>query len=430
MSAVPPLTRRMLELIDASPTPFHAVAEAARRLEAGGWRRLREEDAWPLSPGARGYVTRNGSSLLAFEVGQEEPARAGFRIVGAHTDSPNLRLKPLPELVKEGCRQLAVEPYGGLIQATWLDRDLSLAGRVFVQDRDEPLLLKVNRPVCRIPNVAIHLNREVNEKGLVLNAQQHLPPLVGLEPATADPEWFKAFLAAELGTDAPVTSFDLMLFDVQPSCVSGLENEFVHAPRLDNLASCHAGLEALLAASGQGPAPFTRVIALHDHEEVGSQSAEGAGSNLLLSLLERVTLARGGSAEDLHRAVARSLLVSADMAHAVHPSWADKHEPRHMPRLNQGPVLKVNTEMRYATNAETAARFEKLARRADVALQRFVTRSDLRCGSTIGPISAARTGLPTVDVGNPMLSMHSVREMAGSLDQERMVRVMTELFRG
>ena len=428
--AVPPLTRRLLELIDASPTPFHATAEVARRLEAAGFQRLREEDAWSLQPGGKHYLTRNGSTLVAFEVGQEPPGRAGFRIVGAHTDSPNLRLKPHPELSKEGYRQLAVEPYGGVLLATWLDRDLSLAGRVFVQDRPEPLLLRVPRPVCRIPNVAIHLNREVNDKGLVVNPQQHLPPLVGLEPAQADPEWFRAFLAAELSTDAPVLAFDLMLYDVQPSTVSGLEGEFVHAPRLDNLASCHAGLEALLAAQARGPAPFTRVIALYDHEEVGSQSAEGAGSNALLASMERVALARGGSREELHRAVARSLLVSADMAHAIHPNWSDRHEPRHAPRLNQGPVLKLNSEMRYATNADTAARFERLARRADVSLQRFVTRSDMRCGSTIGPISASRTGVPTVDVGNPMLSMHSIREMAGSQDQERMVRVLTELFVG
>ena len=427
--AVAPMTRRMLELIDASPTPFHAVAEVARRLEAAGWQRFKEEDVWSLEPGTRGWVTRNGSTLIAFEVGREEPARAGFRVVGAHTDSPNLRLKPSPEVTKEGYRQLAVEPYGGLILATWLDRDLSLAGRVFVQDREEPLLLCVRRPLCRIPNVAIHLNREVNEKGLLVNPQQHMPPLLGLEPAEADPAWFKGFLGRELGIDAPILSFDLMLFDLQPSTVSGLEGEFVHAPRLDNLASCHAGMEALLAAAAAGPAPFTRAIALWDHEEVGSQSAEGAGSPVLQTVLERITLARGGTREDLHRATSRSLLVSADMAHALHPNWPDKHEPRHQPRINQGPVLKINSEMRYATNADTAARFERLARKADVTLQRFVTRSDLRCGSTIGPISAARLGMPTVDVGNPMLSMHSVREMCGSQDQEMMVRVLTELFR-
>lgn len=426
----PTPTRRMLELIDASPTPFHAVAETAARLEAAGFERLREEEAWELTPSGRYYATRNGSTLVAFVVGAESPGDAGFRLVGAHTDSPNLRLKPQPAYAKEGYRQLGVEVYGGVLLATWADRDLSLAGRVVLADREEPVLLRVERPLCRVSNIAIHLNREVNQKGLLLDKQQHLPPLVGLEPdGEADERWFEGFLAAEVGAEPDaILGFDLMLYDVQPSAVSGLAGEFVHAPRLDNLASCHAGLEALIAGADAGEASATRGIALYDHEEVGSESAEGAASNFLAAILERVTLARGGTREDLHRAVARSTFVSADMAHAVHPNYADRSEPRHMPKLNAGPVIKINSRLRYASNADTSSRFERLAREADVAVQKFVNRTDMACGSTIGPITATRLGMPTVDVGNPMLAMHSVREMAGSRDQEAMIRVMTRLL--
>ena len=424
------VTRRMLDLIDASPTPFHAVAAVAARLEEAGYSRLQEADAWTLSAGAKHYVTRNGSTLIAFEVGSAPVAEAGFRLVGAHTDSPNLRLKPHPGYVKEGYRQLGVEPYGGVLLATWADRDLGLAGRVFVDGRPEPVLLRIDRPLARVTNLAIHLHRDVNEKGLKLDKQTHLPPLVGLEGDVEDPAWFATFLAQEAGCDAAaLLGFDLMFHDLLPSAVGGLGDEFVFAPRLDNLASCHAGLEALLAAGEAGPAAVTRGIALYDHEEVGSTSAEGADSPFLAGVLERIALATGGSREDVHRATAQSLFVSADMAHAVHPNYADRHEPKHMPRLGQGPVIKVNNNQRYATNADTASRFEAAARRVDVPVQKFVNRSDLRCGSTIGPITASRLGMPTLDVGNPMLSMHSAREMCGSQDQALMVKVMAELFR-
>jgi len=252
---------------------------------------------------------------------------------------------------------------------------------------------------------------------------------VGLEGDPADPKWFQTFLAGEVGCEpAALLGFDLMLHDLQPSVVGGIGGEFVFAPRLDNLASCHAGLEALLAAGQGGPGSATRGIALYDHEEVGSQSAEGADSPFLVGVLERIAIATGGGREDVHRGLTRSLFVSADMAHAVHPNYADRHEPRHMPKMGAGPVIKINSNQRYATNADTASRFEVAARSVEVPVQKFVNRTDLRCGSTIGPITASRLGMPTVDVGNPMLSMHSAREMAGSQDQDGMVRVMTALF--
>lgn len=428
MPETPTLTRSLLSYVEASPTPFHAVAEARARLAAHGFTALDERDAWRLEAGARHVVVRHDSTLVAFALGSAPPAEAGFLLIGAHTDSPNLRLKPRGELNRNGFRQFAVEVYGGVLLHTWLDRDLSLAGRVFVAGEEQPRLLRMTRPLCRVPSLAIHFDREVNDRGLVLHKQNHLPPLVGL--GGGDEGWLNALLSAELGVPADaIAGADLMLHDAVPPCVSGVDGEFVHAPRLDNLASCHAALEALCAAAPGRPAP-TLVIALYDHEEVGSQSAEGASSAFLWSLLERIVRTTGGTAEDVHRALARSLCVSADMAHGVHPNYADLHEPQHAPRLGGGPVIKLNSNQRYATNGATALRFERAAQAAGVPVQRFVMRSDLPCGSTIGPITAARLGVATVDVGNPMLSMHSIRELASSQDQAAMVAALTALFAG
>lgn len=429
MSDVSPVTSRLLEFIDASPTPYHAVQEMTRTLVAHGFAVISEVDAWKLAPGGRYLVTRNGSSLVAFVVGTGVAAESGFRFVGGHSDSPNLRLKPRPEIISQGFRQLGVEVYGGVLLSTWLDRDLSLAGRVYVADRPEPLLLKVDRPLCRIPNLAIHLDRGVNEDGVKLNSQNHMPPILAMLGDPEDPTWARTIIGNELSVDpGAILGYDLMLFDTQKSTVSGLEGEFIHAPRLDNLGSCHAAMEALLASLERGTPRSTVGFVVYDHEEVGSETAQGAASTFLESVLERVVLITGGNREDLRRATARSLFVSADMAHAIHPNRADRHEPFHQPRLNMGPVIKVNSNQRYATDGSTAASFLQLAREAGVTTQYFVTRTDLPCGSTIGPITASRLGMPTVDVGNPMLSMHSAREMAGSRDPEQMVKIMARLF--
>ncbi|MEM9176830.1 MAG: M18 family aminopeptidase [Myxococcota bacterium] len=424
----------LLSFIDRSPTPYHAVAESAARLEAAGYARLEEGDAWSLDAGDRCYVVRAGGSIAAFEVGRAAPAEAGFRVVGAHTDSPNLRIKPEADVRAHGYRQLAVEPYGGVLLHTWLDRDLSLAGRVTLRSGEgtETRLVDFGRPLLRVPNLAIHLYREINTEGLKLNAQRHLAPLLGLGADGA----FVDLLCAELGREGAmvepedVLAWDLMAYDTQPSSVSGAENEFIHAPRLDNLASSHAGLCALVAAGEAGAADVTRVVVLYDHEEVGSRSTQGAGGTFLEDTLRRVANAAGDDAEAMERAVARSWLVSADMAHAIHPNYADRHEPGHRPKIGEGPVIKTNSNQAYATDAESAGFFSSLCGRVGVTPQNFVTRSDLGCGSTIGPISAARVGIRTVDVGNPMLSMHSVREMAGSADVAPMIDVLVELFRG
>jgi aspartyl aminopeptidase len=430
----------LLAFIDRSPTPYHAVAESTTRLEAAGFERLDETDVWSLSRGDRRYVVRAGGSLAAFEVGSDPVAEAGFRVVGAHTDSPNLRIKPSPDVSAKGYRQLAVEPYGGVLLHTWLDRDLSLAGRVTLREkngRTVTRLVDFARPLMRVPSLAIHLYRELNEQGLKLNAQQHLVPIIGLEhdPGLID-LLCQEFAANGLARPAQedVLAWDLMAYDVQPSTRSGAEGEFIHAPRLDNLASSHAGLSALIEAGATGESASTRVVVLYDHEEVGSRSSHGAGGPFLADTLSRIVSSVGpaeaDSAQSLARAISRSWLISADMAHAIHPNYAERHEPGHQPVIGGGPVIKTNAGQSYATDSETAGLFAGLCKGAGVKWQNFVTRSDLGCGSTIGPISAARVGIRTVDVGNPMLSMHSCREMAGASDVEPMIRVLAKFFAG
>jgi len=426
------LVADLLRFLDRSPTPYHAVAESVRRLEAVGFRRLDPGESWSLGAGDRAYALRGEGSLVAFEMGQAAPAEAGFRWIGAHTDSPNLRLKPRPDSSAEGFRQLGVEVYGGALLHTWLDRDLSLAGRVSLAGEAAPRieLVDFGRPLLRVPNLAIHLLQGDERRSLALNPQKHLLPVLGLEGVAA----LEDLLARELragGVEArpeDVLAFDLMAYDTQPACVAGAEGEFVQSARLDNLASCHAALVALAEAVGRGPARATRGLVLYDHEEVGSRSAAGAGGTLLQETLSRAVGAGKDAAPDaLPRALSRSLLVSADMAHAVHPNYADRHEPEHRPRIGRGPVIKHNAGQSYASDAASAGAFAELCRRAGVSLQHFASRNDQRCGSTIGPISAARVGIPTVDVGNPMLSMHSCREMAGSADVAPMIEVL-QLF--
>ncbi|HTO53204.1 MAG TPA: M18 family aminopeptidase [Myxococcota bacterium] len=427
-------SRDLLAFIDASPTPYHAVAEVSRRLAERGFRECSESELWSLSPGDRRFVVRNGGSLLAFQVGSESPVEGGFRIVGAHTDSPNLRAKPRADVAAHGYRQLAVEPYGGLLLHTWLDRDLSLAGRVTMREREgaRTLLVDFGRPLVRIPSLAIHLNRELRESGLKLNPETQAIPVLGLEGtpslAVLVATELRAQQLADVAPDA-ILAHDLMLYDSQPSAALGADGAFLAAPRLDNLASCHAATSALLGASGAGLPRHTGAIVLYDHEEVGSQSAQGAAGTFLLESLERVVGAfKGGAPQGFARARSRSLLISADMAHAVHPNFAEKHDAGHRPVLGRGPVIKTNVNQSYASDAKTAGMFAELCAELGIVPQQFSARNDGPCGSTIGPISAARTGIPAVDVGNPMLSMHSCREMAGAADVAPMIRVLERFF--
>ncbi|QPJ66460.1 MAG: M18 family aminopeptidase [Candidatus Nitrohelix vancouverensis] len=421
-------SRQLLSFINSAPTPFHAVSALVQLLKPRGFVELKEGEAWSLKKGGRYYVIRNGASIAAFTIGMRTPEETGFHIIGAHTDSPNLRLKPNPEYQKSGYVQLGVEVYGGALLASWTDRDLSLAGRVVHRSSDgiREGLLRFDRPMLRIPQLAIHLNREVNDKGLLLNRQLHLPPIFTQSEGKASPSsTLKQMLAEKLecGPD-DIVGLDLALYDTQPGSLGGAQEEFIFSPRLDNLASCHAATMALVESPEE--VETSRIVICYDHEEVGSGSAQGAVSPFLRDLLERSMQTPGREA--FLRALSRSFCISADMAHAVHPNYSDQHDSQHLPQLNKGPVIKWNSNQKYATDGKTCAQFDALCQKAGVPLQKFAIRSDLMCGSTIGPITASTLGIPTVDVGSPMLSMHSIREMSGSLDHEYVTRAFREYF--
>jgi aspartyl aminopeptidase len=419
------LNQGLIDFLKASPTPFHATASLAKRLEAAGYQRLDERDRWQTVPGGRYYLTRNDSSLIAIRLGKESPVSAGIRLVGAHTDSPCLRVKPQPELQRHGFLQLGVEVYGGALLAPWFDRDLSLAGRVtFRQDgRVASQLVDFRVPIAVIPNLAIHLNRGANE-GWPINAQNELPPILA-QVAGSERFDFRALLTEQLakehGVNADVVlDYELSFYDTQPAAVIGLNEEFIAGARLDNLLSCFAGLQALLRAEGEE----TCVLVCTDHEEVGSSSICGADGPLLEQTLQRLL----PDGDDYVRAIQRSLLVSADNAHGVHPNYADKHDGNHGPKLNAGPVIKVNSNQRYATNSETGGFFRHLCMAEEVPVQSFVVRSDMGCGSTIGPITSSRLGVRTVDIGLPTFAMHSIRELAGSHDLAHLVKVLGAFY--
>ena len=420
--------RRLLAYIDGSPSPFHACATAGEQLEGAGFAALSESDPWPTGPGK--HYLRRGGSLVAWATGAAHGPGTPFRIIGAHTDSPNLRVKPLPDAGRAGYRQLAVEVYGGALLNSWLDRDLGLSGRVVVRGSQGPVerLLRVDRPILRVPQLAIHLDREISTNGLLLNAQQHLSPVWGIGDVT--PGAFGSFVAEHLDVEASeVIAWDLMLHDVTPSTLAGASDELLSAARLDNLCSSWAALEALLAVADDGgsPGPIPLVV-LFDHEEIGSTSDRGAASTLLPAVTERIGLSLGGGRDDHLRALAGSMCCSADMAHATHPNYADKHEPGHQIAINGGPVLKVNSNVRYASDATSSAALVLACEQADVPLQRYAHRSDLPCGSTIGPITASVMGISTVDVGAPQLAMHSARELMGADDADYLRRALTSFL--
>jgi aspartyl aminopeptidase len=423
----------LIRFLNDSPTPFHAVETASARLEAAGAARLDEKESWALKPGQTSFVTRNGSSILAIRV-PADLSRPAFRIAAAHTDSPCLKLKPHPPESAANYRQWGVEVYGGVLYNSWLDRDLGVAGRVSRLDGGSvrSTLVRAEDKPFRIPQLAIHLDRGVNDSGLVLNAQRHLQPVLGLADSggsgRAPGRSLEGWLEETVGAPFESLAFELHMYDTSPASYGGIDDEFVFSGRLDNLAMSHAALEAFLAEPPAADA--IQVAALFDNEEVGSVSAQGADSNLIAVTMERILLSLGVGREESLAALARSCIVSADMAHALHPNYPEKHEPFHFPLINRGPVIKGNASLRYATNAETATLFRGWCGKAGVPVQDFVNRSDLACGTTIGPHIAAALGIPAVDVGNPMLSMHSAREMCGSEDHGMMIRALREFFRG
>jgi len=361
---------------------------------------------------------RDGS-LVAWTIPADAGSVTPFRIIGAHTDSPNLRLKPQPDLSRAGAHLLAVEVYGAVLFNAWLDRDLGLSGRVALRGGDLRLV-KIDRPIARIPQLAIHLDRDVNN-GLTLNPQQHLVPLWSVDQGS-----FRAFLADEVGAaESELVFWDLMFHDTNPGVVLGRDRELISAPRLDNLCSCWAAIDALTESE---PTDAINVVALFDHEEIGSSSNRGASSPILEATLERITLGLGGGREEWRRALAGSICLSADMAHATHPNYSERHEPNHWIALNGGPVVKTNVSERYATDAASVAQFIEACTAASIPLQHFVSRNDIPCGSTIGPITATRLGIRTFDVGAPQLAMHSARELMGVTDADLYRQALTEFF--
>lgn len=412
----------LMDFIQASPTPFHAVAAMSAQLEAAGFTYLPLDQAWELEKGRRYYTTRNDSSIIAFVYGRASLEEAGIRMLGAHTDSPCLRVKPIPEIYQHGYFQLAVEVYGGVLLNPWFDRDLSLAGRVTYQSGSElrSCLVDFKRPVAVIPSLAIHLDREVNSNRSI-NPQKDITPVVAL--ATDQKELsFRDLLVAELKSRHPeididrVLDFELSFYDSQAPALVGLNEEFIACARLDNLASCYLGLQAILQADGDQSV----MLICNDHEEVGSQSASGAQGPLAGDVLARWIPEHQARA----RAIECSMLISADNAHGVHPNYVDRHDPQHRPRLNGGPVIKINANQRYATNSETSAVFQRACAESKVPVQFFVSRNDMPCGSTIGPLTASGLGVATIDVGVPTFGMHSIRELAGTSDAYDFYRAM------
>lgn len=421
------LNQQLIDFIGRSPTPFHATAELKRELQQAGYQELSEGDRWQLQPGGRYLVARNDSSLIAFALGSADPSESGFRMVGAHTDSPCLRVKPEPQAVNKGYYQLGVEVYGGALLNPWFDRDLSLAGRLSYRDHAHRLgsvLIDFRRPVAVIPSLAIHLDREVNNARSI-NAQTQLPPVL-MRAAEGRAQEFRQLLLAQAREQHPqlaideVLDFELSFYDCQPGAVLGLKHEFIAAARLDNLLSCFIGAQALLASDQH----LARLLVCSDHEEVGSTSACGADGPFLKSVLQRIC----GDSESLARCIDRSWLISADNAHGIHPNYADKHDTNHGPLLNQGPVIKINANQRYATSSDSAALFRLLCQQAGVPVQSFVVRSDMACGSTIGPLTAASIGVRTLDVGVPTFAMHSIRELAGSADTGHLFTALKAFF--
>ncbi len=415
--------QQLCNFLTAATTPFHAVGQMIARLTTAGFSRLADDSEWQIKPGGRYFLTRNDSSLVAFIAGSDSPPAAGMRIIGAHTDSPCLMVKPSPELHSHGLFQLGVQVYGGALLNPWFDRDLSLAGRVSYLSHQGALyvaLVDFRAAIATIPSLAIHLDREANNSRAI-NPQTAIVPVLS-QLADEQKLDFRALLQARLQQEQPqcevqqILDYELSFYDTQPPALIGLHKEFIASARLDNLLSCFTGLQALL----QSDCRVSSLLICNDHEEVGSLSTSGAHGPLLASVLKRLA----GSHSDYAALAERSMIISADNAHAVHPNFADRHDENHGPRLNSGPVIKVNASQRYATNSETSGFFRMLAALEKVPVQSFVVRNDMACGSTVGPITAAVTGIRTLDIGVPTLAMHSIRELAGARDAWNLSRIL------
>ncbi|MBY0474722.1 MAG: M18 family aminopeptidase [Nitrosomonas sp.] len=428
------VVQHLLNFIDESPSPWHAVASIEAAIHAFQFVKLDETVKWQLQAGGRYYVIRDDSSIVLFVLGHKAPAESGFKIVGAHTDSPGFRIRPNAATASNSIARIGVEIYGGPILATFTDRDLSLAGRVsYVDDKGNlsQKLVRFDQSLVRLPNLAIHLNRGVNENGLKLHKQNELFLLFAQLTADQLPPqpYFVALLAQAAGIEAAqLLSWDLAVYDTHKGTLWGANQEFYANSQIDNLASCHAGLQAMLDDTVINTAESTLVCAFFDHEEIGSKSHIGAAGNFLTEVLQRVSIATSSDREAMSCASANSFLISADMAHAYHPNFASAYEADHSVIVNQGPAIKSNANRRYSTESISTAHFIRWCKEADVPYQRYSHRSDLPCGSTIGPIASAQLGIRSVDIGCPMWAMHSVRESAGVQDHEYLIKVLKRFF--
>lgn len=408
----------LLQYLNDSPTAYHAVENAAALLGANGFRELQETECWSLKAGGKYYVKKNGSAMIAFSIGNGDLAKEGFRIIGTHTDSPCLKIKPEAcSVTPDGYVKVNVEVYGGAILSTWFDRPLAVAGRVIVRENDGLVerLIRIDKPIFMLPNLCIHLNREVNEKG-TYNKQTDMMPLLSMNEENVGQErYLVKLLQEETGIgETDIVDYELFLYEYQKGIFTGKNQEFISASRIDDLSMVYAGLSALGEAADEDG---FKVLAAFDNEEVGSTSAQGANSGLLLHLLNRICKNLGLTDDGYFRAVANSTAISADLAHAVHPNYSDRHDPETRPVLGKGPVIKYSASQRYATTAHSAAYFMDACRRAGVSFQKFVNRNDIPGGSTIGPALSGLTTIPTVDMGAPILAMHSIREFGAVADQ-------------
>ena len=414
----------LLSYLDNSPTASWATFGLASKLEKNGFRRLDEKDVWNLKKNDKFYIVRSSSALIAGIAGSESPGEAGCRIIGAHTDSPGFRIKPEPQRSKDGMIALGVEVYGSPILATWFDRDLSIAGTLVVHEENilKRELFMLRKPVCRIASPAIHIERQMNKEGFKVNPEENTSLLLSTSGSGFQELLALACESAGL-REENVTGWSMEVWDPQPAVTGGIDDDFLFSGRLDNLTMCHAALKAILRTEAT---PHTKLISLFNSEEVGSNTLNGAGSSFLDSVIERLS----GSREEYFRCLSNSLQVSADGAHGVHPNYSSKHDSGCRPVLNGGPVIKINANNKYSSSDISKAYFSLCADAMGVNVQYFVSRNDMPCGSTIGPITSARTGIKSVDVGNAFLSMHSVREMGGTSDHEDMIKVLVEHLKG
>lgn len=420
----------MIDFIYESPSQFHVVENLRKRLTEKGFTELGLREQWKIEQGGKFFVTRNESALIAFVVGTGEIEEDGFRVVGSHTDAPTFRIKPAPEMINDGYLKLNTEVYGGPILNTWLDRPLALAGRVTLEGENplypEMRLVNINHPILIIPNLAIHMNRKVNE-GVELNKQKDMLPMVTVITEEFEKEnYLLKLIAEELSIDPEkIVDFDLYLYEYEKGRIFGINDEFISCGKLDDLAMVHASIEALIDTP---VGKSTNVAVCFDNEEVGSETKQGAGSPMMKTVLERIVTGLGKDREAFFRAIYSSFLISADMAHAIHPNSGGKHDPVNKPKLNHGPVIKVSANQLYTTDSDSSTVFETICKHAEVPVQKFVNRSDQRGGSTIGPISSSQIDMRSLDIGNPMLAMHSVRELGGVMDHYYVWKAFVEFY--